>query len=1352
MAERRQGQNPTGLVFVFITTLCLLSLEPCRLLVLAASDDPNAAQTDVTTSVAHLLTESAERNGSQLDITSVGPVAATSPQTGAPLLRQCQYTMTDSPSETLYNVGDEAVEGHDFKYIFSAGNGSGSSACYVTWDDIESSFKNISPEGPERVANLWFECQEPGMLVDYVNRLLAVDETTRSEPLRSSEYAEVSHDEMSRRQYRRYDHLISYIKVKGCRLDMNVVHAISNWTDFKIGVFFGDSATASFAKLDHNPLLCHSFRNVVGIGVVQDSSAPNNLHHLSSCAGFLDEIVEVVITKCNMTSFPESLFTAMPNMRALMMDDNQVTSPVVFPWRNRYAFLPRNLSRTHLFNVLYSFQNSFDIAPNVFRRVYTLNGNRISNLTCFGLSGEFQYVSFERNGIKWISECGVFSEVKDLQFLSLANNELQYIPENLFSNLSDLKRLDLQQNTLRCLYVNLFTHLRNLEKLNLAGNRLVVLQDNIFGRLVKLTDLNLSNNILKHISDSAISRFSVDLKNLDLSNNTITAFPVIAFLLPNIKSVNLDHAHIQVLDFSDIDRRTTVFEMARSVVNPSGGNAPALENLPALAATRSVSFKQSKLQTVVYYNSSSEAADTFTFVMKFYTFTIDGSPLACDSNILNFTHQIRGSIASASLTGREPSFKQWRCAWPPELNGRLIGELKDDETYLRVQPGNLGNDPCPDHCTCYIRASLETIIVDCINRGLENIPSTVPAKTRELWLQNNSIRALPTHAMYFSQLFDLRIASNQLHEFPESYLRLLKNLHTLYLDDNLLGSLSPQVVQLHNLRQVRISGNPFRCDCRLMWMKTWLLTRKAVVMDWSIIKCSTEGEGKFGQTLVAVEDDHFVCPVHSSLGQLAVPVAVPVTLVAILLVLGVLCFWQRRTIKVLLYIHTGLHPFDRDPPPNESQRSTYDVAVCCSFQHTSWVMEKIVKPLEHDALTIFFYSRDAWLGESTSDNVRRSVESSRRLVVVLGEDWPRDNLLIAAVREGLSKCRKELVQYLVLVVHGLSLAKDVSKDIKDNKDNTSFDLYRYFLGTGRYISTQDKHFLKKLLYEMPAMKTDTRRRRKGPSEKRQHVISCAVDSNKDAYIVDSISPTAAGHDNRSSYFPPFQYFHGQKSQAGSPANNSRAVFNRTEKHCDLNNEIGQLNSRDEDIRTADDIRTDCVVVDEVTRTSDSNGKGMSIASVNHATILTWELTLKVSIPQNIFVWYSDLDLQFTLANVVKPCEQRGHRCILQDRDFTLGAAIQENIVHAAETCARSVFVLSNQTAENEWFMFTFHVAFERRLNQSRGHRLVLIKRHDVEVEGFAEEVRQVIDTSTVLEESDSWFESKIIQFVESERN
>lgn len=60
--------------------------------------------------------------------------------------------------------------------------------------------------------------------------------------------------------------------------------------------------------------------------------------------------------------------------------------------------------------------------------------------------------------------------------------------------------------------------------------------------------------------------------------------------------------------------------------------------------------------------------------------------------------------------------------------------------------------------------------------------------------------------------------------------RLPSNTTELFVQDNRLTSVSPGLFdRLVGLEKVSLSGNPFHCDCRIQYLRNWLLMNRAIV-------------------------------------------------------------------------------------------------------------------------------------------------------------------------------------------------------------------------------------------------------------------------------------------------------------------------------------------------------------------------------------------------------------------------------------------------------------------------------------------------------------------------------------------
>ncbi|NXI54870.1 GPIX protein, partial [Chloroceryle aenea] len=85
------------------------------------------------------------------------------------------------------------------------------------------------------------------------------------------------------------------------------------------------------------------------------------------------------------------------------------------------------------------------------------------------------------------------------------------------------------------------------------------------------------------------------------------------------------------------------------------------------------------------------------------------------------------------------------------------------------------SEACPPSCNCRFLREREGLHVDCSSQKLTQVP-VLPANTKRLYLQNNSLTSVPP------------------------------------------GTLD----SLNTLEEMKISDNPWHCDCHILYLKLWL--------------------------------------------------------------------------------------------------------------------------------------------------------------------------------------------------------------------------------------------------------------------------------------------------------------------------------------------------------------------------------------------------------------------------------------------------------------------------------------------------------------------------------------------------
>ncbi|KAG5666914.1 hypothetical protein PVAND_014921 [Polypedilum vanderplanki] len=116
----------------------------------------------------------------------------------------------------------------------------------------------------------------------------------------------------------------------------------------------------------------------------------------------------------------------------------------------------------------------------------------------------------------------------EVSALSISNQNIRYIPENLAMFFRNLESLTIYRSNLEHLRFVDFNGLFRLRKLFIQGNNLQYIEENVFKAIPNLEILDLSAN---HITVIPFSMFSLakSLRFLTLSNNLIKIFDIFPF-------------------------------------------------------------------------------------------------------------------------------------------------------------------------------------------------------------------------------------------------------------------------------------------------------------------------------------------------------------------------------------------------------------------------------------------------------------------------------------------------------------------------------------------------------------------------------------------------------------------------------------------------------------------------------------------------------------------------------------------------------------------------------------------------------------------------------------------------------
>ncbi|XP_076329299.1 uncharacterized protein LOC143235231 [Tachypleus tridentatus] len=614
-----------------------------------------------------------------------------------------------------------------------------------------------------------------------------------------------------------------------------------------------------------------------------------------------------------------------------------------------------------------------------------------------------------------------------LTLINLKNNRLITIT-GLFVNLP-LEILDVSYNRIKTVR-GAFDKLPKLQYLYLNNNALSCIEERTFQNNKMLQHILLSNNKIKWLASNAFEG-PIKLERLFLNHNLIQSLNGSLHYLPWLEFLQVCSnrlTHLNATDFSKNHQLYKLYITANKLVSVEG----AFFNLKLLR----ILFIGANLLETLSRESFPEQLKRLWFIK------ITGNPLACDCRL---TWLLRWS------RDKENVMDQPTCSQPQWLKNRHFRHL--NESDLLNWP-----DHCPEPCNCFCVSNNSDyfINVDCSDRQISVVPTVLPGKVGYLNVNNNSIQTLEDlDFCRRPQLQTLLLENNRITvvnnvSFP-------KNLKRLSLARNDIESFPLSTIEDLVLDNITLSDNPWLCLCKTLPFRNWLFSHRDVVSDINETFCSSKLENGplRGKVLVSLTERD-LCP-----QKVAMYIVITIGALALLLgVSGVKIIYSRynMNIKIWMYTHhicTFLSCVKEDEIDEDK---VFDAFICYNSLDESLVLNNIVPGLEEQEpfYNLCIHERNFLAGSYIADNIVQAVKASRRIIVVLSENFVKSEWCRMEFKTAHLQVLEDRMHRLLVILVG---------DLPDEEDmDPEMNMY---LKTVVYLKWGDKKFWNKLRYFMP---------------------------------------------------------------------------------------------------------------------------------------------------------------------------------------------------------------------------------------------------------------------------------------------
>ncbi len=610
--------------------------------------------------------------------------------------------------------------------------------------------------------------------------------------------------------------------------------------------------------------------------------------------------------------------------------------------------------------------------------VLSYNGITSINSPCFSQLSRLKDLHLDHNKISYLSRNSGFSKLSRLRKLYLNHNKISFISRDTFKGLLHGQyyefKLYLSHNNLKQVPFSCFS--QTFSDIYLSANPFT--EDQGFGnksyleRLFNMTpgDWQIPSQMLRDVK----TKYKITAKSLKPTNSILEAV-LLNFLFefsnnPN----NLFHWPYVTVYLSHLTMDSLGLDFflhfTQQVVTD------------AIAITFYNTSIDLDIGALEYFKTTTNAWDyPNSIILDHVQLDIKSFELHCGCQDI-YTYFILNSIYKGRSYQPVYYRDKWMCTSPVEVAG--VPFLQIPQTFFKSCTENLEN--CPTNCACFHSINnMDRIIVDCTEIYFTELPSIVPDGTEVLHMPRSNLTSLCGRHKYMSKLIEIDVSGNHITAVCEDFVSALDatRLKHLNLQENDIQVLPQNMRGLENTT-ILLKGNKMACSCENTWLKYWLLTIDPLLIpDTTSLQCKNYENTYFLEIDDTILSDRCTDNTVSWLGlAIGSSVALALVLLAVALIYR---FW--KSIKVWCFDKFKLHPFDQGDMDDNIENMDYDVFISYSHLDLQWVRDNLMDFLQNQGYSVCLHEKDWPVGVLITENILLSVKHSRRMIMVLSENY-----------------------------------------------------------------------------------------------------------------------------------------------------------------------------------------------------------------------------------------------------------------------------------------------------------------------------------------------------------------------------
>ena len=274
----------------------------------------------------------------------------------------------------------------------------------------------------------------------------------------------------------------------------------------------------------------------------------------------------------------------------------------------------------------------------------------------------------------------------------------------------------------------------------------------------------------------------------------------------------------------------------------------------------------------------------------------------------------------------------------------------------------------------------------------------------------------------------------------------------LYLNDNKLKNINENILSSWKLSKLSLHNNDWDCKCDIMGMIDFVEKNKKIIVNPFEIECSNN------EKLLSQSKLDLCKSFLQTKFCLNLLFGLIFSLVLLIMLIIAYCHFENR-IKMWLYSKNMFLWWLTEKEIDKDKK--YDAFISYSHKDEKFVIDELVSKLETvpKPFKLCIHTRDWHPGESIPSHIVKSVEDSKRTIIVLSKNflassWGRLEFQ-AAHKQSLNGKRSRVI---VILYGEIGPTVELDPDLK------------LYLETNTYVKWGDPWFWQKLRYALPCVK------------------------------------------------------------------------------------------------------------------------------------------------------------------------------------------------------------------------------------------------------------------------------------------